>query len=65
MKTATIVPKPTEASKPGAATPPPGETLNLSPERIEDGASAKTEVIEEILAQTEETTGLRHWGINE
>ncbi len=38
---------------------------NLSPERIMEGASAKTALLNHILAQQEEFHELRHWGINE
>lgn len=38
---------------------------NLSPERIMEGASVKTALLNHILAQQEEFHELRHWGINE
>ncbi len=38
-------------------------SLNLSPERISDGASTTTKVLEEIL--TRDRSGYRDWGINE
>jgi hypothetical protein len=43
----------------------PDESLSLSPERIMDGASMKTALLNQILAQQEELHQLRHWGINE
>ena len=41
------------------------DPLNMSPERIMEGASTKTEVLVGILARTEEHHPWRHWGINE
>ena len=38
---------------------------NLSPERIMDGASATTALLNQILAQQEKLHQLRNWGINE
>jgi hypothetical protein len=38
---------------------------NLSPERIMDGASNTTALLNQILAQQEELHQLRDWGINE
>ena len=38
---------------------------NLSPERIMDGASSATALLNQILAQQAETHQLRNWGINE
>ena len=38
---------------------------NLSPERIEDGVSATTAVLHEILAQRQASHQVRDWGINE
>ena len=38
---------------------------NLSPERIEDGASSKTALLEQILARQEEFHEVRYWGLNE
>jgi hypothetical protein len=43
---------------------PPVES-NLSPERIMDGASTATALLNQILAQQEETHQFRDWGINE
>lgn len=43
----------------------PGESLSLSPDRIARGASTTTGLLAEILAQTEQTGQVRHWGINE
>ncbi|MND00742.1 hypothetical protein D3C83_194630 [compost metagenome] len=43
----------------------PLESLNLSPERITDGASTTTNLLNEILARDENTYRWRHWGINE
>jgi len=38
---------------------------NLSPERIMDGASTATALLNQILAQREQLHQLRDWGINE
>ncbi len=38
---------------------------NLSPDRIMNGASTRTALLNEILAQREEYHQLRDWGINE
>ena len=38
---------------------------NLSPERIMDGASDTTLLLNQILAQRKELHQLRDWGINE
>jgi hypothetical protein len=43
----------------------PEESLNLSPQRIMDGASIKTALLNQILAQREALHQLRDWGINE
>ncbi len=44
---------------------PADDSLNLSPERIMEGASTTTPLMEEILALPEEVHPSRHWGINE
>ena len=41
------------------------ESRILSTERILDGASTTTTLLNEILAQREEQLRFRHWGINE
>jgi hypothetical protein len=41
------------------------ESLNLSPERISDGASTTTHLLAEILKRDTKTSHYRHWGINE
>ena len=41
------------------------ESLNLSPERIMQGASVKTALLNQILAQQQHFHQLRDWGINE
>lgn len=41
------------------------ESLNLSPERIMEGASLKTALLNQILAQQQHFHQLRDWGINE
>ena len=38
---------------------------NLSPEGIMERVSAKTALLNQILAQQEEFHELRHWGIND
>jgi hypothetical protein len=43
----------------------PDESLNLSPQRIMEGASMKTALLNQILAQREGLHQLRNWGINE
>ena len=40
-------------------------SLNLSPERIAEGASTTTELLNAILERDGGTDQLRHWGINE
>jgi hypothetical protein len=72
MKTATAVPKATEPTKLIQIVPPEiteGKPTRawqgLSPQRIEDGASTKTEILAEILDRAEKSSHLRHWGINE
>jgi len=44
---------------------PPVESFNLSAKRIMEGASTKTALLNQILAQREEFHQLRDWGINE
>ena len=39
--------------------------INLSRERIIDGASTTTEVLSEILQHHKRAESARHWGINE
>jgi hypothetical protein len=46
------------------ASKPPDES-NLSPERIQNGASSTTALLSQILAQREAMHQLRDWGINE
>ena len=41
------------------------ESANLSPERLKYGASATTEVLQEILARDDRAYSVSHWGINE
>jgi len=41
------------------------ESISLSPERIRDGTSAKTELLNEMLERETRSYHLRHWGINE
>ncbi len=43
----------------------PDESLSLSPERLMEGASMKTALLNQILAQQPEFHQLRDWGINE
>ena len=38
---------------------------NLSPERMMEGASTTTALLNQILAQRQEVHQLRNWGINE
>jgi hypothetical protein len=40
-------------------------SVSLSPERITEGVTAKTEVLNEILQQHERVDYSRNWGINE
>jgi hypothetical protein len=40
-------------------------SLDLSPERISAGATAKTDVLNEILSRETRAGFSRHWGINE
>jgi hypothetical protein len=39
--------------------------MNISRERILDGASTTTEVLSEILQRHQRGESIRHWGINE
>ncbi len=41
------------------------DSLDLSPERISEGASTTTEVLTQILEREERLYHFRHWGINE
>jgi len=72
MKPTTIVPKTTEPPKRTQPALPDEarvkltrESISLSAERIEEGASTKTELLAKILERSEKTSHLRHWGINE
>jgi hypothetical protein len=40
-------------------------SLGLSPERLSAGATAKTDILNEILSRETRTGFSRHWGINE
>ncbi len=68
MKKARAVHKAVDSAK-SQAPPFPGEDVQesriLSTERILDGASTTTALLNEILAQREEQLRFRHWGINE
>jgi len=72
MKTTPLNPKRTgtampiqRIAPPAVQEKPPVESLNLSPERITDGASTTTHLLTEILERDEKTYHWRHWGINE
>ena len=52
-------------STPREDTKKTDEGVSLSPERIRDGTSAKTEVLNEMLEREHRSYHLRHWGINE
>ena len=73
MKRIRSVARPVETSKPVQAltlsdekeNKQPDESLNLSPERVMEGASATTALLNQILAQREGLHQLRDWGINE
>ena len=52
-------------STPREETKKPDEGMSLSPERIRDGTSAKTELLNEMLEREHRSYHLRHWGINE
>lgn len=41
------------------------ESLDLSPERVSEGASTTTEVLTQILEREQRLYHFRHWGINE
>jgi hypothetical protein len=41
------------------------EESKFSPERLEDGATVTTDVLNAILSQPERSYYSRHWGINE
>jgi hypothetical protein len=72
MKRTRVVAEATRTGEPtqrtGFAAQPQGRygiESNLSPERIEDGASATTAVLSQILAQRDALHQVRNWGINE
>ena len=73
MKRARSVARPVETSKPTQVlalsdekeNELPNESLNLSPERVMEGASTRTALLNQILAQQEGLHQLRDWGINE
>jgi hypothetical protein len=52
-------------SSPREDTKKPDDSISLSPERIRDGTSAKTELLNEMLERENRSYYLRHWGINE
>lgn len=52
-------------SAPREDTKKTDEGVSLSPERIRDGTSAKTELLNEMLEREHRSYHLRHWGINE
>ena len=52
-------------STPREDTKKTDESVSLSPERIRDGTSAKTELLNEMLERENRSYHLRHWGINE
>ena len=52
-------------STPREDTKKPDDSISLSPERIRDGTSAKTELLNEMLERENRSYHLRHWGINE
>jgi hypothetical protein len=41
------------------------DALDLSPERISEGVTARTEVLTQILEREQRLHHFRHWGINE
>ncbi len=72
MKRTRVVAEATQAGEPiqgtSLAAQPQGQVAiesDLSPERIEDGASATTAVLSQILAQRDALHQVRDWGINE
>jgi hypothetical protein len=67
VQTASEPAKPTQENTPWQEDQEqlPAESLNLTPQRISQGASTTTEVLVGILAQKEHTREFRNWGINE
>jgi hypothetical protein len=73
MKKNRSLEKATDAAKPNQGIPLSDakenrlreESLNLSPQRIMDGASTKTALLNQIIAQREGLRQFRDWGINE
>jgi hypothetical protein len=45
--------------------PKPKSSPNLSPQRVTEGATSKTEIINKILQQDTGLGYLRHWGLND
>jgi len=43
----------------------PASSPNLSPKRVTEGATSKTEIINKILQQDTGLGYLRHWGLND
>ena len=66
VETATNLAKPTQgmALSRGKVNKHPVEQ-DLSPKRIMDGASTTTTLLNQILAQREQTHQVRDWGIND
>ena len=60
-------PRPTRTIAPVKDKPDllPVAPVNLSRERLMDGVSTTTEVLNEILQQQKRPEPVRHWGINE
>jgi hypothetical protein len=60
-------PKSREASPPvrKTASVPATKATNMSPERLMDGVSTTTELLNGILERQKQPEPMRHWGINE
>ena len=73
MKKSNLSSKAMDPPKPVRAIAPVSEKqdllsavpVNISRERLMEGASATTEVLHEILHHQDRPEAVRHWGINE
>jgi len=67
MKKSTLATRVDDSREPGSTKnrEQPSEATELSPERISEGVSTRTEVLAEILEQERRLDNFRYWGINE
>jgi hypothetical protein len=61
----TTAPKKTAPRVDGPASHSAIESLELSPDQLNDRAVTSTRVMADILEQDKKTYSFRHWGINE